>query len=729
MDTEINPIHFDELFKKNGEYVPEYDLTSPYDISAKEIRENEGRQIRSWWDGIKSELHVERAEVKAAFESLKRTLEEYMPEEDIQEVEDAYLYAFFCHQYRSIEPDGMFRRNKVDHYMTHPIAVASILSDLKLRKITIISALLHDVREDTYATAEEIYGLFGMRVGQNVEDATKIRRINRQESDDLQLYKLNACVKDVDDGGNPEAVLLKIADKLHNMRTLSYLDRERQEDIALDAYQMYAPLADRLGLHDFAEELRYLAFKHTRKPAGRALKLKTKWNGAISSHPFVGYMMSVVASTDNRSQVYIRPASIADFIDAESTTGSKTKHPNTAMVVVAYETEEQRVSLFRLLQRSFVKSVQKPIQVSEGVWDFEGIQFGDLTWNVRLLSEKNFALERLSLDARYRYDEQNPERVRKLLNEKLQDTRAIIKRYEAGDKESFRVALTERYPFDQIIVVTPKGDRIRMNKGSTAADFAYEIHKDLLPRAAGIRFGEDKTIRLLSSPLSPGNKVEIVADESWKYLSAKLLTDGFTSPSALSSHRRNILLVLERGKSDDNFYLAMEQSKLRPDELDALENSLQTELRAIALQKLEEIYAERFTKKPEYDFSEAWEFLPKSFRSKFENWDEFLYALVLKEIQPRFMRQLLNACTAYEGTHIDTGLIQVTNRNGVIADFSSTFEESNIGIIQVSRPVNDVLTPKGAATIRFLLDPKSRKREEVEEIVRTLQQKNAPDVR
>ena len=93
------------------------------------------------------------------------------------------------------------------------------------------------------------------------------------------------------------------------------------------------------------------------------------------------------------------------------------------------------------------------------------------------------------------------------------------------------------------------------------------------------------------------------------------------------------------------------------------------------------------------------------------------------------MRQLLNACTAYEGTHIDTGLIQVTNRNGVIADFSSTFEESNIGIIQVSRPVNDVLTPKGAATIRFLLDPKSRKREEVEEIVRTLQQKNAPDVR
>src|SRR3989344_2072852 len=259
MAVEINPIYFHPALARNGEYVPEFDLTYYDDIPASSIREIENTRVRSWWESIKKEVVVEHPEVEAKFGRLKSTLQEYMSDSEVAEVENAFMYTYFCHNFRAIDPENRMRKDKVNHYTVHPLAVAQIWAERKLRKETIISSLLHDVREDTYATPEEIYGLFGQVVGQNVEDSTKIRRESKNETYVLQLYKLYLSVKDGYEGGNPEAVLVKIADKLDNMRTLNGIpSTKRREEIAHDTYRIYVPLAKRLGLHDIAEELRYL---------------------------------------------------------------------------------------------------------------------------------------------------------------------------------------------------------------------------------------------------------------------------------------------------------------------------------------------------------------------------------------------------------------------------------------------------------------------------------------
>src|SRR5215212_10393554 len=163
----------------------------------------------------------------------------------------AYVYAMKAH--------GSQTRASGDPYFSHPLEVAAILTDLKLDDATIVAALLHDTIEDTEATRGEIDQIFGPEIGALVEGLTKLKRlelVSREAKQAENLRKLLLAIAD-----DVRVLLVKFADRLHNMRTLEYMPPEGRARIAEETLDIYAPLAGRMGMHSLREELEDLSFR------------------------------------------------------------------------------------------------------------------------------------------------------------------------------------------------------------------------------------------------------------------------------------------------------------------------------------------------------------------------------------------------------------------------------------------------------------------------------------
>ena len=175
----------------------------------------------------------------------------YNPNTDESLLDRAYVYAMRAH--------GTQKRASGDPYFSHPLEVAAILTDLKLDDATIVAALLHDTIEDTNATRDEIDRIFGTQIGALVEGLTKIKKldlVSKQAKQAENLRKLLLAIAD-----DVRVLLVKLADRLHNMRTLKWVPEEKRSRVAQETLDIYAPLAGRMGMHDMREELEDLAFR------------------------------------------------------------------------------------------------------------------------------------------------------------------------------------------------------------------------------------------------------------------------------------------------------------------------------------------------------------------------------------------------------------------------------------------------------------------------------------
>src|SRR3989339_1717858 len=175
----------------------------------------------------------------------------YLKPEDVGYVRDAIAFSHAAHQGQT--------RQSGDPYISHPIAVARILATLRLDVQAIIAALLHDVVEDTGTTAEQVAEKFGKPVAKLVDGLSKLDRIQFETREDAQAENfrkmLMAMARDV------RVILIKLADRLHNMRTLESMSRDKSARIARETMEIYAPIANRLGLNDIFHELQDLSFK------------------------------------------------------------------------------------------------------------------------------------------------------------------------------------------------------------------------------------------------------------------------------------------------------------------------------------------------------------------------------------------------------------------------------------------------------------------------------------
>jgi GTP diphosphokinase / guanosine-3',5'-bis(diphosphate) 3'-diphosphatase len=184
------------------------------------------------------------------FELVER-VKSYDPEADEDLINRAYVYAMKMH--------GTQKRASGDPYFSHPIEVAGILTSYKLDTASIVTALLHDIVEDTKATLEEVRGLFGEEVARLVDGVTKLARLQIQNMETKQAENFRKFVLAMSE--DIRVLLVKLADRLHNMRTLRFIsDPAKRKAIAMETMEIYAPLAERIGMQEIKTELEDLAF-------------------------------------------------------------------------------------------------------------------------------------------------------------------------------------------------------------------------------------------------------------------------------------------------------------------------------------------------------------------------------------------------------------------------------------------------------------------------------------
>lgn len=185
------------------------------------------------------------------FESLNQLIQTYLPEDQIKRLRQAYLVARDAHEGQT--------RSSGEPYITHPVAVACILAEMKLDYETLMAALLHDVIEDTPATYQDMEQLFGKSVAELVEGVSKLDKLKFRDKKEAQAENFRkmimAMVQDI------RVILIKLADRTHNMRTLGSLRPDKRRRIARETLEIYSPLAHRLGIHHIKTELEELGFE------------------------------------------------------------------------------------------------------------------------------------------------------------------------------------------------------------------------------------------------------------------------------------------------------------------------------------------------------------------------------------------------------------------------------------------------------------------------------------
>ncbi len=423
--------------------------------------------------------------------------------------------------------DGTYRRSG-EPYVLHPIEVATILARLQLDPETLAAAVLHDVIEDTPVGLERIEREFGPRVAKLVDGVTKLGRIPWTGDADGQATREQARQAEslrkmflamVDDIG---VVLIKLADRLHNMRTLECLPRDKQQRIALQTMEIYAPLANRLGIWQFKSELEDLSFKYLTPEAYTALARELDKRGEDSA-PFMG-----------RVKETLRLALAEQGIEAEIS--GRAKH----IYSIWRKMREKGRSLdeiydvigFRILVEDR-KDCYGALGVVHTMWHPVPGEFDDYiatpkesmyqslhtavigpegrALEIQIRTKEMHRIAEYGVAAHWRYKEGGRSDAR--VEAKVAWLRQLMDwRDEVADAEEFVESLKSDVFQEQIYVFTPAGDIIELPAGATPVDFAYRIHTEVGHHCVGAKVNDQ--LVPLDTKLQNGQVVRIVTSKA-----------------------------------------------------------------------------------------------------------------------------------------------------------------------------------------------------------------------
>lgn len=518
------------------------------------------------------------------FEGLKNKVSEYLPEERVEDIQRAFLLAKDAH-------DGQMRSSG-DPYITHPVAVTGILADMHLDHETLMAALLHDVIEDTHYSKEDLGQEFGDTVAELVEGVSKLDKIqfsSKQEAQAENFRKMMmAMVQDI------RVILIKLADRTHNMRTLGSLRPDKRRRIARETLEIYAPIAHRLGIHDIKNELEDLGFQAMYPMRHRALKSAVKQAR--------GNRKEIIENTRKEVETRLSANGIeADVLGREKHLYSiyrKMKNKelmfNEVMDIYAFRVIVDNVDhCYRAL--GAMHGLYKPI---EGRFkDYVAIPRtnGYQSLHTSLIGPHGIPVEiqirTMEMDqmadkgvaAHWMYKEPGEQqgttaqvRARKWMQSLLE-----LQQSASSSFEFIENVKTDLFP-DEIYVFTPDGRIIELPMGATAVDFAYAVHTDVGNSCVGVRV--ERRNYSLSKPLENGQTIEII-----------------TSPRAKPNANWLNFVVSARARSNIRQYL----KKQRAEEAVSMGNRLlrhalgATKLDDIAQQDIDRVVAE--TKHDSFD--------------------------------------------------------------------------------------------------------------------------------
>ena len=448
----------------------------------------------------------------------------------LDRINSAYEFADRCH-------DGQMRLSG-DPYIVHPLAAATILADLFLDPDTIIAALLHDVLEDCSVTVEELESRFGVDVARLVDGVTKLTRVDYRPPGPGYLNENGSGVASAENlyaeslrkmlvamAEDIRVVLIKLADRLHNMRTLDPLPEDKRKRIAQETLDVYSPLAHRLGIWELKWQLDDLAFRHlneTRyREISRMLAARRSQREAYVDD-VAGRLKSELAENQLYADVNGRPKgiySIHNKIEKYAAEGKELSdiYDLYALRVVVDDVADCYTALgiaHRLwspIPGQFDDYIATPKKNLYQALHTTVICDGGHPLEVQIKTQEMHRVAEYGVAAHWRYKERaaSPGGNGRF-EERMTWLRQLLEwQRETPDTEEFLESVREDLFHDQVFVYTPKGDIMELAAGATPIDFAYKIHTDLGHRISGAKV--NGRLVSLDTPLENGDTVEVVA--------------------------------------------------------------------------------------------------------------------------------------------------------------------------------------------------------------------------
>ncbi len=451
---------------------------------------------------------IEAPEVEELYRSLEAKVRALRPNEDIAALERAYRFAAEHHQHQM--------RRSGEPYIVHPLAVAHILLDMKMDSVCIQAGLLHDVLEDTGATREEVEQAFGEEVARVLDGVTNLSKISFANREDRQAENLRkmllAMTADI------RVIIVKLADRLHNMRTIASLPRERQEAIAQETLDIYAPIAHRLGMGKIRGELEDLAFEVLQPEAAaelmreidakrpeyearlREFQARIEQNLARENIP-----ARVEGRVKRAYSVYLKLKrqritldQVYDLLAVRIITDS-VKNCYAALGVIHNEWHPipGRIKDFIAMPRpNLYQSLHTSV-----------IGPGGTTFEIQIRTEEMHKLAEEGIAAHWKYKEgtkgfdDDDKRIAWL--------RQLVEwQREMHDSADFLSTLKVDLYSEEVYTFTPRGRVIVLPRDATPIDFAYAIHTDIGNTCVGARV--NGVLKPLKSTLHNGDVVEII---------------------------------------------------------------------------------------------------------------------------------------------------------------------------------------------------------------------------
>ena len=456
-------------------------------------------------------------DLPAEVQGLLAKMREHFPKADLDVIRDAYQFAAEAHHAQT--------RASGEPYINHSVTVASTLVDLRLDPVTIAAALLHDVAEDTGISLSEVQDRFGVEIASLVDGVTKLGKIEWMSREERQAENLRkmflAMASDI------RIVLIKLADRLHNMRTIQYLPEWKQRRTSQETLDIYAPLAERLGIGRIQRELEDLAFAVLHPDSSQEVK-----NQLVQAEATRSQFLEQVADTLHREvnraglkvgreQITARPKHVYSI-------WRKMQRPKYAGQPVAriYDRLGVRVivddvkdcyaalgvvhSLWKPIPGEFDDYIANPKTSgyqslhTTVVYEGEPLEIQIRTMQMHREAEHGIA-------AHWRYKEGKP--AEKEFEQKLSWLRQLLDWHsELQDARAFVQSVKLDLFQNEVFVFTPQGDVVDLPAGATSVDFAYRIHTDVGHRCVGAKV--NGRLVPLSHRLHTGDIVEIVTSKT-----------------------------------------------------------------------------------------------------------------------------------------------------------------------------------------------------------------------
>ncbi|ATZ96421.1 MULTISPECIES: bifunctional GTP diphosphokinase/guanosine-3',5'-bis pyrophosphate 3'-pyrophosphohydrolase [Dickeya] len=523
------------------------------------------------------------------FESLNLLIQRYLPEDQIKRLKQAYLVARDAHEGQT--------RSSGEPYITHPVAVACILAEMRLDYETLMAALLHDVIEDTPATYQDMEQLFGKSVAELVEGVSKLDKLKFRDKKEAQAENFRkmimAMVQDI------RVILIKLADRTHNMRTLGSLRPDKRRRIARETLEIYSPLAHRLGIHHLKTELEELGFEALYPNRYRVIKEVVK-AARGNRKEMIQKILSEIEGRLKEAGISCRVSGREKHLySIYCKMHLKEQRFHSIMDIYAFRVIVREVdTCYRVLGQ--VHSLYKPrpgrvkdyiaIPKANGYQSLHTSLIGPhgVPVEVQIRTEDMDQMAEMGVAAHWAYKEgESSSTTAQVRAQRWMQSLLELQQSAGSSFEFIESVKSDLFP-DEIYVFTPEGRIVELPAGATPVDFAYAVHTDIGHACVGARV--DRQPYPLSQALSSGQTIEIITAPGARPNAAWL---NFVVSSKARAKIRQMLKNLKR---DDSVSLGRRLinhalgsgRKLS----DIPEQNIQRELERMKLASLDDLLAE-----------------------------------------------------------------------------------------------------------------------------------------